>query len=236
MKTFILILFLFDISISLPSYSQQTVTIVYSEDYIATEMRAADIRYLKAKGTTKAKKIIESLKRIPVTDDTTRYFYSLVYSQGKSIYQHDSTYGNGVAHSPFYYKDHIHNKMVMRWPSSKDTQGESGLMTPLDWDICYSDSLFIGEYKVFKATSISNGGKVIVAWFTPELPVSDGPSIYSGLPGMILMLERDSGLKTYLRAVNIYITNVNTNIQIPDLPNKISVEQYIKNGLGSIQR
>ena len=29
------------------------------------------------------------------------------------------------------------------------------------------------------------------AWFTPEIPVSTGPSMYGGLPGLILEINDD---------------------------------------------
>lgn len=36
----------------------------------------------------------------------------------------------------------------------------------------------------------------IVAWFTPAIPVSAGPSDYCGLPGLILSVEADNGKNT----------------------------------------
>ncbi|MBB6332434.1 GLPGLI family protein [Chryseobacterium sediminis] len=37
------------------------------------------------------------------------------------------------------------------------------------------------------------GGRVWTAWFTKEIPVSDGPYKFSGLPGLIVKLEDDKG-------------------------------------------
>ncbi|WP_223598322.1 GLPGLI family protein [Chryseobacterium sp. GVT01B] len=37
------------------------------------------------------------------------------------------------------------------------------------------------------------GGRVWTAWFTNEIPVSDGPYKFSGLPGLIVKLEDDKG-------------------------------------------
>jgi len=36
----------------------------------------------------------------------------------------------------------------------------------------------------------------IVAWFTPVIPVSGGPSNFGGLPGLILSVEQDNGKNT----------------------------------------
>ena len=37
------------------------------------------------------------------------------------------------------------------------------------------------------------GGRVWQAWFTPEVPISSGPWLLGGLPGMILLAEDDEG-------------------------------------------
>jgi GLPGLI family protein len=37
------------------------------------------------------------------------------------------------------------------------------------------------------------GGRVWTAWFTKEIPLSDGPYKFSGLPGLIVKLEDDKG-------------------------------------------
>jgi GLPGLI family protein len=38
----------------------------------------------------------------------------------------------------------------------------------------------------------------VEAWFTPEIPVTAGPGIYGGLPGLILMLSEDGGRRSFV--------------------------------------
>ncbi|MCQ0110352.1 GLPGLI family protein [Zhouia amylolytica] len=72
------------------------------------------------------------------------------------------------------------------------------LEKPLDWKIT-QDTKKIGKYTCYKAVAnerlYSRRGfyynKKVVAWFVPEIPVNFGPSRYSGLPGLILQIERD---------------------------------------------
>ncbi len=40
---------------------------------------------------------------------------------------------------------------------------------------------------------LNDTSAVTIAWFTPQIPVSAGPSAMNGLPGMILAIERDNG-------------------------------------------
>lgn len=64
----------------------------------------------------------------------------------------------------------------------------------LDWKIS-KETKTIAGYRTIKATTTinfnsSNRGE-ITAWFTPKLPFSYGPFGLSGLPGLILGLERN---------------------------------------------
>ena len=46
----------------------------------------------------------------------------------------------------------------------------------------------IGQYNCQKATT-SYGGRKWIAWFTSDIPLSDGPYKFSGLPGLILRVS-----------------------------------------------
>jgi GLPGLI family protein len=50
----------------------------------------------------------------------------------------------------------------------------------------------IGEFECIKAISKPFRGRVYEAWFTPEIPISDGPWKLCGLPGLILEAEDQS--------------------------------------------
>lgn len=61
----------------------------------------------------------------------------------------------------------------------------------LDWKIDDKSSSTIGGYKCNKAT-INAGGKKFTAWFTYDIPISDGPYKFRGLPGLILKIYEDN--------------------------------------------
>lgn len=58
---------------------------------------------------------------------------------------------------------------------------------PLNWEM-EEESKKIGEYEAQKATT-NFGGRKWTAWFTLQVPIQDGPYIFSGLPGLILELS-----------------------------------------------
>jgi len=60
---------------------------------------------------------------------------------------------------------------------------------PLKWKIL-PEKKMIGEYQCQKAT-LDFGGREWTAWFTEEIPFSDGPYKFKGLPGLIVQI-RDS--------------------------------------------
>ncbi len=58
----------------------------------------------------------------------------------------------------------------------------------LDWEIDHKSTSTIGGYKCSKAVADA-GGKKFTAWFTYEIPISDGPYKFRGLPGLILKIS-----------------------------------------------
>lgn len=62
---------------------------------------------------------------------------------------------------------------------------------PIKWEIANTVESQNG-YSAQKAVT-NFGGRTWTAWFTKDIPVSDGPYKFSGLPGLIVKLEDDKG-------------------------------------------
>lgn len=73
--------------------------------------------------------------------------------------------------------------------------------------------------KVEKAKEI-----VVTAWYTPQIPVSNGPSEYWGLPGLIL--EINSGRTTILCTEIVMNPTEKSEIKAPTKGKKITREKY----------
>ncbi|WP_336128174.1 GLPGLI family protein [Mesoflavibacter sp. CH_XMU1422-2] len=99
---------------------------------------------------------------------------------------------------------------------------------PLDWEIT-NNTKKIGKYNCNQAIAteklFSRKGfyynRQIVAWFTPDIPLSFGPSNYSGLPGLILEIECNM---FSIRAMNIDLSS-SKNIVINKPSGKIITEE-----------
>lgn len=73
----------------------------------------------------------------------------------------------------------------------------------INWKL-HSDTKNIGKYNCFKATAVqlikvnpysnepTKKSKTITAWYAPQIPISNGPGAFQGLPGLILELNYDS--------------------------------------------
>lgn len=87
---------------------------------------------------------------------------------------------------PEVYKDFSKEKV---WVASRIQQDQfiyPEPNVPLNWEMTDSTKT-IGKREAHKAT-VHFGGRDWVAWFTFEVPIPDGPYVFSGLPGLILEL------------------------------------------------
>ena len=74
----------------------------------------------------------------------------------------------------------FHNKILMDGFKVKEDR-------KISWNIL-PEKMKIGEWNAQKAET-NFGGRKWTAWFTPEIPIQDGPYKFYGLPGMIVKLE-----------------------------------------------
>lgn len=64
----------------------------------------------------------------------------------------------------------------------------------------------------------------VVAWYTPQVPVSNGPEEYGGLPGLIL--ELNNGTTTYVCSQIVLNPEEKVSIKEPNQGKEVSDEEY----------
>ena len=85
----------------------------------------------------------------------------------------------------------------------------------------------ISDFQCIEATTKTANGVLVIAWYTPDIPVSDGPSSYWGLPGLILYLDVNDGMRVF-SCKSVEQVNDLPSIDAPDKGEKISKVQYDK--------
>lgn len=103
---------------------------------------------------------------------------------------------------------------------------ESELGTAKDWKLTGNQKMILG-YPCQEATK-GDSTKKAVAWFTPAIPVSVGPSGFEGLPGLVLEVSAGDGQYTLL-ARTVEAGKENTALLVkPSEGKKMSKEAYDK--------
>ena len=95
----------------------------------------------------------------------------------------------------------------------------------LQWKVT-SEIMMVGQYQSIKATTMRDTLSV-VAWFTPQIPVSIGPGPYKGLPGLILRVEVNETQQT-ITATNLDLRELNEDekIVVPNKGKRVTREEY----------
>ncbi len=102
----------------------------------------------------------------------------------------------------------------------------TGERTPLKWKIT-GEQKQVGSYLCQKAT-YQDSTQNIEAWFTPMIPVSSGPDDYFGLPGLILHMDFDDGIRQ-ITAIDIKSMELPTDAIVkPTKGKKVTKEEFDK--------
>jgi len=84
------------------------------------------------------------------------------------------------------YKNYPPGKLTCIEPLLFDQYKYIEPLNAFDW-VMEPDTATINNYRVQKATCVF-GGRNWTAWFCPEIPISDGPYKFNGLPGLIVKM------------------------------------------------
>ena len=91
-----------------------------------------------------------------------------------------------------YYKNRLKREFISVDITDLESYKCVEQLEPQDWQFS-SDTLTVLGYVCQKATT-SFRGRDYEAWFSPEIPIKEGPWKLYGLPGLILKVVVDDGL------------------------------------------
>lgn len=107
------------------------------------------------------------------------------------------------------------------------TMGENFLVQSSlqnNWEIT-TEQKTIGKYTCYKAISRCvgcNNNQEVIAWFTPDIPLSFGPGGYGGTPGLILEITR---YRYTLQLIKIKFEDKTIAIEKPNVGIPITAEK-----------
>ncbi len=174
---------------------------------------------------------------IPKEQTTTK---ELLFSPQASLYRnvektseedvvHESTGGRTMMFRMQQAENIIHTDLVEKVKTElRDFMSRKFLIeSPIDtikWKLT-GNSKSILNLNCLEAELMGSKVKTI-AWFTPEIPVSAGPEDFSGLPGLILVVDIDNG-ETSIIAKSVELKPIDTKlIAKPKGGRKVTQQEY----------
>lgn len=85
----------------------------------------------------------------------------------------------------------------------------------MEWNILPDSTNSVLGYECLKAECDFHG-KHWYAWFTPEIPVSEGPWKFAGLPGLILSVSDSTGYNTFVATGLEYTKDPLPRMEVPE--------------------
>lgn len=217
---------LFFLFISTVAFSQKNVQKNLSDILIK-------YNYESARDTTEVDKKLNELMVLAINKNSSIY-YSDKYQQALDLMQKkmdmalNSSTTVEIKGKDFSMPKVRHSVFQKDHEISVSSQIGKDLFTfkanTINWNTNFKDVKNVLGYKCNKAMTLFNG-RSYTAWYTKDIPISEGPYRFKGLPGLILFLEDEKGFDKF-EAVAIE----KKQIEISQLQKGIPVtrKEYIK--------
>ena len=198
-------------------------------------------------GTILFEQKIDLHRRIPAEDEQMKAMlphyrtnkYQLAFGDGQSYYkmqeaEPDVTENHGSggmvmkfggANNEYYRNLENHTEVDKRELAEKDYIVQDSLRT-IKWKLIDESKTVLG-FNCKKATGKTERGSDVEAWYTEEIPVSTGPDIFNGLPGMILLVDINKGEFVYT-ATEVKKTVEKKELKAPSKGKKLNAAEFAK--------
>lgn len=138
---------------------------------------------------TSASKPAKYTMLLDINNDAVKYYDQIHLSQNAAAYKLNSKSLQQIIHQ----KNSTKNILYTSDPTNGYYIIESS--DPIEWKL-ENETKTIDKIKVSKAVT-SFGGRKWVAWYNEDVPLSEGPYKFRGLPGIIVEMQDSEGLIVY---------------------------------------
>ncbi|ARV10097.1 hypothetical protein BTO05_10790 [Winogradskyella sp. PC-19] len=121
-----------------------------------------------------------------------------------------------------YFKKSNDSLLVLKKNIGDDIHIIKTNLYPFEWKLI-DEAKEINSINCKKATTVDDKGNEIEAWYTEDIPIYNGPSIYGGLPGLIIQLKTKN---RFFNVQTIEKTNTEEKIDFPSTKNSITMEEF----------
>lgn len=190
------------------------ITLIFILSFIVVQSQDLSVVYQEKRVLTpeKLERMPEEFREIALRESKIKHLYTLVYSDGLSMYKNNIETKNlneesstitkneeerkiiedrirvtNSKYEKYYYKNFKEGLMLFNFTNAnKNFDGKDKLLE-WNWQIT-NEVKVIDNYNCRKAVSTAFGYD-FTAWFTEEIPVNAGPEKFDGLPGLILFVQ-----------------------------------------------
>lgn len=127
-------------------------------------------------------------------DESACQAYGVMASQLAEAGRHDEIPNRSV--SMYVFKDFDKQNKTVYDDFSDQFAKYTEPFEEMQWEIVTDSTATILDYECVMAQS-SYHGRNWTVWFAPEIPVSDGPWKFAGLPGLILKATESEGVHSF---------------------------------------
>ena len=161
-----------------------------------------------------------TISRTMVFDTTASLMYP---SSAPHVEPLDRRVSEGAEHVDTTYVSFGDGTYMESRAIGEDVYLVSGQNPALPWRLEGNERVYLGLRAVRATAEVDSA--TVEAWFSPEIPVSAGPGMYGGLPGLILMVTHRGSGEVYA-ADSLRVGVLSRSIGPPVRGRKVSDEEY----------